>query len=253
MFAIGDEDGTLFGGVGGGCNAGGGQGAKYRLHLKIDEEEKNLVSRRTVVKGVLLYQTFEVVVTCLLLKATGNYNGNVTSPKPSLIVLAQQFVVGALFWDTWQYFGHRILHQNKFLYKHIHSQHHRVIVNYAFAAHYHHFLEGFILDTVGGILSVRLSGMSPRASIFFFSFAVIKIVDDHCGSWLPRGNVFHIFFRNNTAFHAVHHQLYGSKYNFSQIFFVHWDKILGTYMPYSLEERAGGGFEARSLEDSKDD
>lgn len=41
---------------------------KYRLHLKIDEEEKNLVSRRTVVKGVLLYQTFEVVVTCLLLK-----------------------------------------------------------------------------------------------------------------------------------------------------------------------------------------
>lgn len=27
MFAIGDEDGTLFGGVGGGCNAGGGQGA----------------------------------------------------------------------------------------------------------------------------------------------------------------------------------------------------------------------------------
>ncbi|EXB22795.1 Sphingoid base hydroxylase 2 [Morus notabilis] len=223
---------------------------KYRLHLKIDDEEKNLVSRRTVIKGVLLYQTFQVIVTCLLFKVTGNHSGDVdVGPKPSLIVLARQYVIAALVLDTWLYFGHRIMHQNKFLYKHIHAQHHRVIVNYPFAANYHHFLEGFTQDTIGGILAIRLSGMSPRASIFFFSFAVIKAVDDHCGSWLP----FHILFGNNTVFHSVHHQLYGSKYNFSTIFFVHWDKILGTYMPYSLEKRAGGGFEAHALEDNKNE
>ncbi|KAG0469781.1 hypothetical protein HPP92_015876 [Vanilla planifolia] len=43
-----------------------------------------------------------------------------------------------------------------------------------------------------------------------------------------------MLFRNNTAYHDVHHQLHGSKYNFSQPFFVTWDKILGTHMPSSL-------------------
>lgn len=152
--------------------------------------------------------------------------------------------------DTWQYFMHRYMHQNKFLYKHIHSLHHRLIVPYSFGALYNHPVEGLLNDTIGGALSFLLSGMSPRASIFFFSFATIKTVDDHCGLWLP-GNLFHMFFNNNSAYHDVHHQLYGNKYNFSQPFFVMWDKILGTYMPYSLEKRASGGFESRPCKDFK--
>ncbi|KAK9675883.1 hypothetical protein RND81_11G038300 [Saponaria officinalis] len=154
--------------------------------------------------------------------------------------------------DTWQYFMHRYMHHNKFLYRHIHSQHHRLIVPYAFGALYNHPLEGLLLDTIGGALSFLISGMSPRMSIFFFSFATIKTVDDHCGLWLP-GNLFHVFFKNNTAYHDVHHQLYGSKYNFSQPFFVMWDRILGTYMPYSLVKREGGGFEATLAKDCKDE
>lgn len=153
--------------------------------------------------------------------------------------------------DAWQYFMHRYMHHNKFLYRHIHSLHHRLIVPYAFGALYNHPVEGLLNDTVGGALSFLLSGMSPRASIFFFSFATIKTVDDHCGLWLP-GNLFQMLFKNNTAYHDVHHQLYGSKYNFAQPFFVMWDRILGTYMPYSLEKRAGGGFEARPMKDFKD-
>lgn len=174
---------------------------------------------------------------------TGNDDGD-SGVKPSFIDLARQFVTAMIVLDTWQYFMHRYMHHNKFLYKHIHSQHHRLVVPYAFGALYNHPVEGLLLDTIGGALSFLLSGMSPRASIFFFSFATIKTVDDHCGLWLP-GNLFHVFFSNNTAYHDVHHQLYGSKYNFSQPFFVMWDRILGTHMPYSLEKRAGGGFEVR--------
>lgn len=147
---------------------------------------------------------------------------------------------------------HRYMHQNKFLYKHIHSQHHRLVVPYAYGALYNHPFEGLLLDTVGGALAFLFSGMSPRASIFFFSFATLKTVDDHCGLWLP-GNLFHIFFSNNSAYHDIHHQLYGTKYNYSQPFFVTWDRILGTYMPYSLEKRADGGFEARPTKDCKSD
>ncbi|XP_030449443.1 sphinganine C4-monooxygenase 1 [Syzygium oleosum] len=224
----------------------------YRLHSKKDEDDKNLVSKGTVVKGVLLQQAVQAVVAILLFTVTGDDAGASEGSNNSVIVLARQFVTAMVVLDTWQYFMHRYMHHNKFLYKHIHSQHHRLVVPYAFGALYNHPLEGLLLDTVGGALSFLFSGMTPRASIFFFSFATIKTVDDHCGLWLP-GNLFHVFFKNNTAYHDVHHQLYGSKYNFSQPFFVMWDRILGTYMPYSLEKRKGGGFEARPTKEYKDD
>ncbi|KAJ4846375.1 Arf guanine nucleotide exchange factor sbh1 [Turnera subulata] len=226
----------------------------YRLHTKQDEDVKNCVSKGQVVRGVLLQQFIQAMVAILLFQITGNDANDAVEglgqKNSSLIVLGRQFVIAMLVLDTWQYFMHRYMHHNKFLYKHIHSQHHRLVVPYAFGALYNHPVEGLLLDTIGGALSFLLSGMSPRASIFFFSFATIKTVDDHCGLWLP-GNLFHVFFQNNTAYHDVHHQLYGSKYNFSQPFFVMWDKILGTYMPYSLEKRAGGGFEARATKECK--
>ncbi|KAG9451278.1 hypothetical protein H6P81_011243 [Aristolochia fimbriata] len=218
----------------------------YRLHSRKDEDVKNLVGKRTVVKGVLLQQVVQAVVAILLFTVTADDGTSSEKPQPSVIVLARQFLTGMLVLDTWQYFMHRYMHHNKFLYRHIHSQHHRLVVPYAFGALYNHPLEGLLLDTVGGAMAFLFSGMSPRTSIYFFSFATIKTVDDHCGLWLP-GNIFHILFRNNTAYHDVHHQLYGNKYNFSQPFFVMWDKILGTYMPYSLEKRIDGGFEAVPL------
>ncbi|MBA0613307.1 hypothetical protein Godav_013766 [Gossypium davidsonii] len=224
----------------------------YRLHSKSDEEEKNLVSKLTVVKGVLFQQLLQAAVAILLFTATGGHAGASSRQPSSFIVLASQFVTAMLVMDTWQYFLHRYFHENKFLYRQLHSRHHRLVVPYAFGALYNHPLEGLLLDTVGGALSFMLSGMSPRTSIYFFSFATIKTVDDHCGLMLP-GNPLHIFFRNNSAYHDVHHQLYGSKYNFSQPFFVMWDRILGTYMPYSLEKRAEGGFEARPTKEFKED
>ncbi|KAK7309778.1 hypothetical protein RJT34_06782 [Clitoria ternatea] len=225
----------------------------YRLHSQQEEDEKNLVSKGAVVKGVLIQQLVQAVVATLLFAVTGSDSQDTTtSENTSLLVLARQFVTAMLVMDAWQYFMHRYMHHNKFLYKHIHSLHHRLIVPYSFGALYNHPVEGLLNDTIGGAVSFLVSGMSPRVSIYFFSLATIKTVDDHCGLLLP-GNLFHIFFKNNSAYHDVHHQLYGNKYNFSQPFFIMWDRFLGTYMPYTLEERAGGGFETRPCKDFKDD
>ena len=224
----------------------------YRLHSRKDEDEKNLVPKRDVVKGVLLQQAVQAVIATILFAVTGSDPDPAQAEQTtSFIVLATQFLVAMMVLDTWQYFMHRYMHQNKFLYRHIHSQHHRLVVPYAYGALYNHPLEGLLLDTVGGALSFLVSGMSPRTSIFFFSFATLKTVDDHCGLWLP-GNPFHFVFGNNSAYHDIHHQLYGNKYNFSQPFFVMWDKILGTYMPFSLEKRSSGGLEARPIKEGKD-
>lgn len=217
----------------------------YRLHPKAEEAAKNVVSRAAVVRGVLVQQAFQVVVALTLFAVIGDESG-IAQKQPSFVVIMLQFVIAMFVMDTWQYFMHRYMHTNKFLYKHIHSKHHTLVVPYSFGALYNHPLEGLILDTIGGALSFLLSGMTPRTSIFFFSFATIKTVDDHCGLWLP-GNILHALFNNNSAYHDIHHQLYGNKYNFSQPFFVLWDKLLGTYMPYSLEQRKGGGFESRPV------
>ncbi|KAK8615514.1 hypothetical protein V6N13_017099 [Hibiscus sabdariffa] len=111
-------------------------------------------------------------------------------------------------------------------------------------------VEGLLFDIIGGTLAIFVSGMSPMTSAFFSSFCNMKSVDDHCGLILP-GNPFHFFFTNNTAYHDLHHQLYGGKYNFSQPFFSIWDKVLGTYMPYELEKREGGGFKLRPVKECK--
>ncbi|PWA44748.1 hypothetical protein CTI12_AA523110 [Artemisia annua] len=58
---------------------------KYRLHTKQDEDEKNLVSKSTVVKGVLLQQLVQAIVAIILftmfvlIKVNNNF-GRLTMP-----------------------------------------------------------------------------------------------------------------------------------------------------------------------------
>ncbi|KAJ6412440.1 hypothetical protein OIU84_005484 [Salix udensis] len=211
---------------------------EYRLHTRKEEEEKNLVPLSKVVKGVLLQQLVQAVVAHALFlqyeKSSVFYVSRLTSPadetgitiQPSIPIQIMQIIIGMFVMDTWQYFAHRYMHQNKFLYRHVHSQHHKLVVTYAIGALYNHPIEGLLLDTVGGAIAFLVSGMTARTSAIFFCFAV-----------------------NNTAYHDVHHQLPGTKYNYSQPFFSIWDKILGTHMPYTLVKRPEGGLEARLVKD----
>ncbi|KZV99661.1 hypothetical protein EXIGLDRAFT_668343 [Exidia glandulosa HHB12029] len=140
-----------------------------------------------------------------------------------------QLLFGMLVMDTWQYFVHRGMHVNKFLYRHIHSVHHRLYVPYAYGALYNHPLEAFFLDSLGGAMSQMAAGMNIRMAAFFFTVSTMKTVDDHCGYRLPL-DPFQLFFANSADYHDIHHQHAGIKYNFSQPFFIHWDDILGTRM-----------------------
>lgn len=45
-----------------------GSSEKYRLHSRKEENVKNLVSKQTVVKGVLLQQTIQAAVAIILFK-----------------------------------------------------------------------------------------------------------------------------------------------------------------------------------------
>ncbi|XP_020255058.1 sphinganine C4-monooxygenase 2-like isoform X4 [Asparagus officinalis] len=218
---------------------------RYRLHPKVEEDEKNIVSRGTVLKGMIRQQAIQIAVVVLTQRfINNNYKGREAEPQPSALAVTRQFLVAMLVEDAWQYLGHRFLHSYSLLYKHIHSTHHSVVAPYAYAALYKNPAEFFILDAVAGSLAFVVSGMTPRTGIYFFTFATVKAVDVHSGLWLP-WNPLRFLFGNNCAYHDVHHQLKGHKHNFSQPFFVAWDRIFGTHMDFSVVERRGGGFEVR--------
>ncbi|QPG95712.1 hypothetical protein C2857_001780 [Epichloe festucae Fl1] len=144
-----------------------------------------------------------------------------------VLIPALQFFVAIFVLDSWQYFLHRLMHTNRWMYTTFHSRHHRLYVPYAYGALYNHPFEGFLLDTLGAGLAFKLTGMSVRQGTCFFAFSTIKTVDDHCGYAFP-WDPLQLITSNNAAYHDIHHQTWGIKTNFSQPFFTFWDSILGT-------------------------
>ncbi|GAB1737902.1 hypothetical protein NU219Hw_g2374t1 [Hortaea werneckii] len=144
-----------------------------------------------------------------------------------VLIPAFQFILAICVVDTWQYFLHRAMHMNKFLYTTFHSRHHRLYVPYAYGALYNHPFEGFLLDTLGTGVAYLASGMTVRQSMWFFTMSTIKTVDDHCGYAFPWDPLQRLT-SNNAGYHDVHHQSWGIKTNFSQPFFTFWDGLLGT-------------------------
>ncbi|KAH6714601.1 sphinganine hydroxylase-like protein Sur2 [Leptodontidium sp. MPI-SDFR-AT-0119] len=144
-----------------------------------------------------------------------------------VIIPTAQFLLGVIIVDTWQYFLHRWMHMNKWLYTTFHSRHHRLYVPYAYGALYNHPFEGFLLDTLGATIAYEVAGMTPRQGMVFFGASTLKTVDDHCGYSLPWDPIQHIT-SNNAGYHDIHHQSWGIKTNFSQPFFTFWDGLLGT-------------------------
>jgi sphinganine C4-monooxygenase len=236
---------------------------KYRIHETVEVKSRNRATRSDVVWAVLLQQGIQTALGVYWMtgethtgdgrwikemQTTGSMlsyvvNGVLGKEIGSKVLRSQGAdMVYFLYWwgipiaqavfamfiiDTWQYFLHRLMHVNKFLYKQFHSVHHRLYVPYAFGALYNHPVEGFLLDSLGAVLGEAFAQLSIRQAILFFTFSTMKTVDDHCGYNFPFDPL-QLFTRNNADYHDIHHQVIGIKSNFSQPFFVHWDVLLGT-------------------------
>lgn len=120
---------------------------------------------------------------------------------PDVYSSSRSFVV-----DTWEYFLHRAMHVNRWLYKQFHSVHHRLYVPYAFGALYNHPVEGLILDTAGTAVAELLACMTTREAMFLFLICTLKTVDDHCGYILPFDPL-QLLTSNNADYHDIHHQV----------------------------------------------
>ncbi|TGO57165.1 hypothetical protein BOTNAR_0207g00180 [Botryotinia narcissicola] len=144
----------------------------------------------------------------------------------SFAIPAIQFFVYLAVVDTWIYFLHRLCHINKTLYRIVHAQHHQLYVPYAYGAVYAHWLETLFVDILSFTLANAISGISVRQGMIVTSLATLKTISDHCNfvfPWDPFGYIN----GNNAAFHDLHHQSWGLKYNYST-YTVFWDKFFGT-------------------------
>lgn len=226
------------------------------LGLNAAAISKNMSASHPLLAGALAGGHYPFLTTRLdtatAVPAFATWEINLAKAIYWLVIPAFQFWIATVFMDSWQYFWHRAMHVNKWMYStlipvhdlvtlgklaasltlwfltaHWHARHHRLYVPYAYGALYNHPVEGFVLDTAGAGLAYKVSMMSSRMSLFFFVFSTTKTVDDHCGYSLPWDPLQHIT-SNNAAYHDIHHQSWGIKTNFSQPFFTIWDKWLGT-------------------------
>ncbi|KAK0621149.1 hypothetical protein B0T17DRAFT_494264 [Bombardia bombarda] len=204
------------------------------LGLNAATISKNMAASHPLLAGVLAGGHYPFLMTELD-GATGTQHVPVFATWELLVAKAVYWLIipsiqlwfAACFLDTWQYFWHRAMHVNKWMYTHWHARHHRLYVPYAYGALYNHPVEGFVLDTLGAGIAYKVSFLSPRLGLWFFVGSMMKTVDDHCGYALPWDPLQRIT-SNNAAYHDIHHQSWGIKTNYSQPFFTMWDRLLGT-------------------------
>lgn len=228
---------------------------KYRIHPSEEEISRNKVTMKEVIREVLLQHFLQTVAGLVVYvfepkQKTGfemadmwHWKQRAPFAPDILIWFAYMYgistikiLVAFFIIDTWQYFLHRLMHQNKTLYRKFHSVHHRLYVPYAFGALYNNPVEGLLLDTASGGLGGLVAGLTPRESIIMYTVATMKTVDDHCGFRLPY-DLFHMIFPNNSLYHDIHHQQWGIKNNFSQPFLTFWDCLNGTDYKFADEYR----------------
>ncbi|GAX85516.1 hypothetical protein CEUSTIGMA_g12932.t1 [Chlamydomonas eustigma] len=194
---------------------------------RISRGPDNRLSKGHVVQRVLLQHLIQFSLGMLVVLV--DTDQCTMKPAKGWVQSCLQFGLGMFIMDTYQFWIHRWMHVNRYLYKHLHSHHHRLNIPYAYGALYNHPLEALLLDTLGGVITLYASGMSCEVGTWLMTFATIKTVLDHSGYIFPI-NPLHDLFPNSAAYHDIHHDVRNIKKNYSQPFFTHWDWLMGSYM-----------------------
>ncbi|OJJ49090.1 hypothetical protein ASPZODRAFT_1394874 [Penicilliopsis zonata CBS 506.65] len=141
------------------------------------------------------------------------------------LVPTMQFVSGYMILDTYQYFAHRMLHQNRWLYRVVHSVHHHLVVPYPWSAFYAHIIEALAVGVGSATLAFTLTGMTLRQGMWFGMGAIFNEINSHTGYDFPLspGRLL----GTSPIFHDLHHQSWGVKYNFG-FYTLFWDWLCGT-------------------------
>lgn len=155
------------------------------------------------------------------------------TPWHVLAFIPYSFVFEAMF-DFFHYWFHRILHRVPFLYRHIHSRHHRNVSNIDIYTTFDHDIADLFLTNFLPVFFT--ASICQPTTLFLCVWYVYKISQEMFGHvgipsrtscfpqciWLPRWLGVELYNEN----HALHHR--NPAVNFGKRFSL-WDKVFKTF------------------------
>jgi lathosterol oxidase len=214
-------------------NLGAKKFAPYRLDPLNDSIARSRIKAEianTLINflfGALVINFFDFITQKNLTAPLGDYK--------SIDVLASlSWLIGLFFLnDIWFYLVHRALH-TQYLFKYIHSIHHKSKIVNPFSSYSMHFLEGFML-TLWAFPVLWLTSIDMRLLILMQFLGTLSTIMSHLGheffpSWFIKTPV--LKYLNTSTFHALHHIRYDCNYALSTRI---WDRLFHTEHPHYEE------------------
>jgi len=139
---------------------------------------------------------------------------------PAWWVMTLQIIAMILLQDLFFYINHLYMHRNKFLYKKVHSIHHRYRESLAITTHYVHWVEHIIGNLFPVFIGAMILLPHPLVVMFWILLIVVNALHNHSGFAFP--------YLSYSVHHDWHHFFVNSSYSSIGLM----DKILGTDKPF---------------------
>jgi len=144
---------------------------------------------------------------------------------PESVAAQSLSLVGSLLlYDTWFYWGHRLIHSNR-LFKRIHAWHHRTVTPTVWSNNSDTFLDNLFLQSYWIAVHFLLP-ISPEAVLLHKLYDQVTGIIGHSGHEYMASRLAKFpSVLLGTTFHDQHHSR--MHYNFAN-HFSHWDRLMGT-------------------------
>jgi 4-alpha-methyl-delta7-sterol-4alpha-methyl oxidase len=168
-----------------------------------------------------------------VLRLSGIHDGAL----PHWSTYAWQLTFFVLLDDFLYYWMHRLMHENKWLLKHVHSVHHQIRTPSAIAGNHFHWLE---LAMTAGLALVGPVLLESHITVVYAWIILrqLEAADGHTGYNLPWDPLHWLPLYEGAAYHDFHHARFKGNY---AGFLPVWDRVFDTYAKGYLEYRAACG------------